>query len=320
MEKHKPFSRAKLLEMKALELSSRIQAAKSKKQTLLETRAQVQVAKIRKRQYTRDLRLMKEDRVAVRRNWSRVVAILGLCSVSLFAIPNRMKLHERAAHLVRNLCLISIALGKFMRPVRVIRRKKALGKLTIMGFYARLWLKNKNRRRTKIIVDTLEKGITQGLIVKLMDAWRSKLLRIQRGMRWLLLWKRIRYRRLARRWVVYEQRSRKLQIPFEVKMIFLRQLVKKRLLDHIAEMREWKEDCLAERKHYEDNYYSLKTDQVLTGSQRRMTLILPQRPAFNPIVRQKDFEQMCEAADRSRLRWDWMVHRSNVASRLRFVK
>jgi hypothetical protein len=318
MEQYRPQSRIRRLEEKSSELEAKIKAAKAKKQALLEVKLKTQVDTIRKRQYSRDLRVMRHDRIEVKQTWSTLFAIVGVCTASLYAIPHLKQLHERAGHLVRGLCVISKALGKFMKPVRTLRKKSAVDKLAVLGVYAKLWMGERRRRQRNIIVECLERGITQALLMKLMAEWHFKLVRVQRGMRWLLLWKRIRYRRLLKRWSAYESSAKLPKIPLEVKLVYLRQHVKKQLQDHIRQVREWKHDCEQERRDYEENSYRLRTDHLLSGLRRRFTLVLPKKPVFDPVVKKRDFEVMHDAADRARLRWDWMLLRSNASLRVRY--
>jgi hypothetical protein len=320
MEQYRPQSRMRKLEEKSSELEAKIKAAKAKKQALLEGKLKKQVDTIRKRQYTRDLKVMRLDRIEVRQTWSTFFAIVGVCTASLYAIPHRKQLHERAGHLVRGLCVISQALGKLMQPVRALRRKSAVGKLGVLGVYAKLWMGSRKRKQQNIIVECLEHGITQALLMKLMAEWHFKLVRIQRGMRWLLLWKRIRYRQLLRRWSAYESSAKLVKIPLEVKLIYLRQHVRKQLQSHIIQVREWKQDCEQERKAYEESFYRIRADLLLSGLKRGLTMVLPMRPAFDPVVKRRDFEVMHDVADRARLRWDWMLLRSNASLRVKYSK
>lgn len=312
MEKYKPSSKSRLLAERAGELDARMHTVKMNKLEKLSLKHAERAAKYRQRQHTRDLRVMKQDRVAVLRSWTRVFIVLGICTSASHIIPSRRALHAKSRKLVGVLCVIARVLGKFMQPMRKVRRSKALGKLNALNSYSKKWIRTLRRRQCKYIAECLEQGITQGILVQLMAHWKGKLVQIQRSMKWLLMWKRIRYRWFVKLWTAFELRTRKLQTPVEVKLVLLRQLVKRRLHKYISEVKEWREDCEAERKVHEENYYLVKTDHVLSGSRRLLKLILPTKPTFTPVLTNHDIELLHETAERSRLRWDGLISRANV--------
>lgn len=290
---HKPQAKLEVLKKRAKLMTIREQIAKQVKEAMISHEINARLLKLKIKENKLELRLRKDESLEVCKAWLILMSGLGAAYTGYRMALNRKRLHGRSSKVMGFFLIMSITCGKIMRKIRRHRCKASLMKLQVMRFYVMRWIKNHRKRTAAKITETVEDSLSRNFFAQVLFLWRSKLLRLQRGMLYCLLIKKILYRRLSKLWDSVPA-AKKDVVPQAVKVIYLRTAVKEKVKAYSQQLKDWKSAV-------EDSAYELHGLDEASRSLPRPTLCLR--------FTKEEFAELDFNAKLRRNRWDYMIHR-----------
>jgi hypothetical protein len=283
---YKPQAKLEKLQRRAKLMAIREQITKDVKEALDTHELEHRLHKIHMKENKLELRLRKHEVKEISRVWYSFIVVTGLAFSSYKIALNRKHLHIRSSKVLKFLLVMAITVGKLRLRLRRFRAKGALVKLQPMRRYATRWVVRRKTSFAHLITDNLEHSLTRNMLTRLMFDWRSRLLRLQRGMLYCLLCKRVLYKMLVKQWEALPK-ARKEPVPAAIKVIFIRQAMKDRLKVHNQQVAMWSTALIAHQK----------------------SQAAPPKPAVTAKFTREELVLLDASARLRSNRWDYMLHK-----------
>lgn len=207
----------------------------------------------------------------------------------------------RSQAILKFLLVMAISVGKIAAKVRKRRTERAFKELQRLVPFVQRWKDRWLKSRRERVVQFIEDSLCQDVIYKLIVTWKSRVVSIQRLIkRWLqrrkaqktlqlLMWNRVeRALRTTKQTEVP---------PLAVKLMLISDLLKEKLKDYVALVRQWQANCerIAE-------IYAQKRLETLLEEQISV-LRLPSKPHFPVLISREEVLVLMVQADKKKSRW-----------------
>jgi hypothetical protein len=283
---YKPQAKLEKLQRRAKLMAIREQITKDAKEAMDTHELEHRLQRIHMKESKLELRLRKDEVQVISRAWFTCIAVTGLAFNSYKIALNRKHLHIRSDKVLKFFLIMAITVGKLRLKLRRFRAKAAFVKLQPMRRHITRWIAKHKTRFARLITDNIENSMTRNMLTRLMFEWRSRLLKLQRGMLYCLLCKKVLYKMLVKQWEALPN-ARKEPVPAAIKVIFIRQAIKDRLQVHNQSMSLWRAPLIP-----------LKKKQGV-----------PSKPAVNVKFTREELLLLDANARLRSNRWDYMLHK-----------
>ena len=207
----------------------------------------------------------------------------------------------RSQAILKFLLVMAISVGKITAKVRKRRTEKALKELQKLAPLVQRWKDRWLKSRRERVAQFIEDSLCQDVIYKLIVTWKSRVVSIQR---------------LVRRWLQRRRAQKTLQLlmwnrverafrttkptevpPLAVKMMLISDLLREKMKDYVALVRQWQANCqqIAE-------IYAQKRLETLLEEQISV-LRLPPKPHFPVLISREEVLVLMVQADKKKSRW-----------------
>jgi hypothetical protein len=264
-----------------------------------------------------ELRMQREELQTVRVCWTETVTISGTITVLWLHLQGRKQLKLRAQEVLKHLLLISMTIGRFLRMLLKVRKRRALYVLKALQPFAAMWMIKKKQSFREVIAQSIERTLTQEVIYNLHRRWMRSLLLVQRAIRHFVTCRRVLYATLRLVWTNQETNLLKKQlklrpdaegalllVPERVRDSYLRQAVRRKCVAFFKAFDKYQAECLRIADKHREERLDRAAQMILSGSpQASPRLCLPQAPLFHLYIPKQTIETLILDANAHRFQW-----------------
>jgi hypothetical protein len=221
-----------------------------------------------------------------------------------------------------------LALGKFKISLLHIRSKKSLMKLCAVVKHSRVWIRKRRANMRTLIVDRIERYLSQNMLAQLMGTWHiqvtpSQLRRLQQFLRFKLFQRRFKYMAMLNAWNALEKisvRARKPRkvdksrlseasssVPERIKAFYIRSKIRQNFIEHAALKAAHTKQVAMLKAKFERNRYKLEAEQLLMGGSSQIELELPEAPVLYYTLGDSVIQELIEKAQGQRIVWSMIL-------------
>ena len=264
-----------------------------------------------------ELRMQREELRAVRLSWTQVLTLSGSVTVLWVHLQARKQLKLRAQAVLKLLLLISLTIGRFLRMLLKIRKKRALYVLKALQPFASMWMIKKKQAFREVIAQSIERTLTQEVIYNLHRRWMRSLLLVQRAIRHFVSCRRVMYLTLREMWTQLEANLQKKQlksrvdvegmlllVPERVRDSYLRQAIRRKCVAFFKALDKYRAECMRVTDKYREERLDLAAQAIMSGDPLPSPrLCLPQAPLFILYLPKRTIETLILDANAHRFQW-----------------
>jgi len=298
------------MEVTKIAKSSLMESIKQRRQLAMED-------KFRRFEWRRN----KTEVMEIGKNWVSALLVLDLVVAIQHRYQARKELHVRSRYALLFLTVMSISVGVILRRLKKMRTRRSIQVISrLLVPAAKRWVHIRSTQYQSLIVNLVEKAMTQDVIFQLMVRWLGQLHKVQVAIRRFLARRRLMYIQAKMGWAIAEvslkknAKSRvfateifeKPSIPDKVKEHYIRAYIQKKSLAFFSDLAKYRRICEKVARQYEARRCERQAEMIMRGEagEEEEGLLLPASPVLFLGLMKDDFKVMIVEAEKNRLNWD----------------